>query len=98
MSQKKAQPIKNKTPRPRNGGRETAEQRKAREWMLAKLRESGLNAADADALGFKPYTAAESADLGLSREGEGFKLSYFDEQRNQLPIFRYRFRETVAPS
>lgn len=74
--------------------RETNEVKQARKQMLAKLAESCLDAKDAAALDIRPVSKADSVSLGLSRAGAGFKLSYFDIQGKQLPMFRYRYFET----
>jgi hypothetical protein len=67
--------------------------------MLAKLRESGLTANDARALGFEPKTEEQSASLKLSRAGEGFRLLYYDPiTGEEWATWRYRFFETVQQS
>jgi hypothetical protein len=89
---KTIKPIKTK---PKTKPRLSVEQQLAREWMLTKLKESGLDRADADALGYEAFTAAESKTLSLSREGQGFKLPYRDADGSELSMFRYRFTETA---
>jgi len=66
--------------------------------MLQKLRESGLDAADAAALKLTPCTEAESAALGLSRTGSGFQIPYFDSAGKPLKMFRYRYAVTEHTS
>lgn len=62
--------------------------------MLLKLKESCLDAADAAALNFKPYSDAESAELHLSRKGAGFLIPYFSYNGKPAEMFRYRYFET----
>jgi hypothetical protein len=64
--------------------------------MLADLAKSGLDAADAKTLGFKPCTEADSVKLNLSRPGVGYVIPYCDADGAPLKMFRYRFRDTAV--
>ena len=69
----------------------------AREFMLEKIRCSGLNAADAKQLGFQPCTAEQCAKLKLATDtpGAGFKIPYYAADGHELPMFRYRFAQPL---
>ena len=69
----------------------TAEQKGARAKMLAKLKDSALDADDARALSYEPFTDDESVTLGLSRKGAGFRLPYRTADVTPLPMYRYRY-------
>jgi Domain of unknown function (DUF3854)/Family of unknown function (DUF5906) len=90
QKQKAAAKATHTSPKPRR----SAEQQRAHEWMLIKLKESGLDAADADALGYQAFTSVESKSLNLSREGQGFGIPFFNADGEELETFQYRYAQT----
>lgn len=59
-----------------------------------KLRESSLDDPKIiESLGFKPLTAEQCAELGLSTIGMGFKIPYWGLGGHQTEFFRFRYLE-----
>ena len=64
--------------------------------MLAKLKDSGLTAKDAERLGFEPLTAQQvHAKLGrdLTFHRAGFQIPYFTMQGKKNCFYRFRYLE-----
>ena len=65
-----------------------------KEFMLSKIRTSGLSAADATVLGFTPCTNTEAEACKQLKDippGGGFSIPYYTASGKQLQMFRFRY-------